>query len=248
MLHSLNPGGHNRYPHHPFQLFIKGRAENDGCIGIDFTADTVCCFIYLKQGHIHPACDIDKNRFCPFHRGVIQQRIIDSCFCCFNGACFARSFACSHHRLAHFRHHRPNIGKIQIDKARLYHQVSDPAYALMQYRICHMEGIGKGGTLIGQAEQVLVRDNNQCIDIGLKCLNAFICLFHSALAFEIERLCDNANGQDAALSGSFGNNRGCPCTCAAAHTCGNKDHIGICQLCQHIIQTFFCCLAADFRL
>ena len=117
----------------------------------------------------------------------------------------------------------------------------------MQNRIGHVKGIGKCGTLICQPEQILIRDNNQRIHIGLQGLNTFICLFHSALAFKIKRFGDNANGQNTALSGGFCNDRCGPCAGAATHACGDENHIGIRQLCHDIIKAFFCCLASHFR-
>ena len=194
LFHSFNTCCHYRNAHHAFQLFIKGRTKDNNRILIDFTADTISGLIYFKQGHIHAASDINKDRFRPLHRGIIQQWIIDSRFGSFNSTGLARGFARSHHGFTHFRHNRPNIGKIQIDKTRLNHQIGYPAHALMQNRIGHVKRIGKRGTLVCQPEQILIRDNDERIYIGLQSLNTFISLFHTALAFKIKRFGDNANG------------------------------------------------------
>ena len=117
----------------------------------------------------------------------------------------------------------------------------------MQHSICHMEGVSKSGPFIGKTEQILIWNHNQRINISLQGFNTCISLFHSALAFKIERLGDNTDGQDAALFGGAGNHGGCPCTGAATHTCGDEHHMAVGKFGQNLIQRFFCSLAAHFR-
>ena len=102
-----------------------------------------------------------------------------------------------------------------------------------------MERIGKGGTLIRQSEQILVWNDDQRVNIGLQFFNAFVGLFHPALALKFKWLGDNANGQNAAFTRSAGNNRCGACAGAATHACGDKHHVAISQFSHHILQAFF---------
>ncbi len=118
----------------------------------------------------------------------------------------------------------------------------------MQHLISHRESIGKGGPLIGEPEQVLVRDDDQGINIGLQFLNTGIGLPHADLAFEIERLGDNANGQDTLLTAGAGDHRGSPGSGSATHTGGDEHHVAVGQLGEDIIDAFLGSDAADFGL
>ena len=110
------------------------------------------------------------------------------------GAIFALGLARAHHCLAHFVHHCAYIGEIKINQTRTHHKVSYTLYALVQHIVCHAESFGKGGFLIRKAEQILVWNNDQCVDHFLQRFNARFGLTHALGAFELERFCDNANG------------------------------------------------------
>jgi len=125
-------------------------------------------FIDFKQSHVRTASDVDQHGLRAVHGGFIQQRVVDRRFGRIGSTVVTRCFTSAHHGFAHFRHHRPNISKIKVDVAWLDHQISDAANAFMQDIICHGESISKSGALIGQTEQILVRDNNQRIDISLQ--------------------------------------------------------------------------------
>ena len=76
-------------------------------------------------------------------------------------------FSGAHHRLAHAGHDRAHIGEVEIDEAFLDHEVGNAGDAGSQHVVSHGEGIGKGGLLVGDAEQILVRDDEQRIDVFL---------------------------------------------------------------------------------
>ena len=112
-------------------------------------------------------------------------------------ALLAGGFAGAHHRLAHLAHHRAHVGEVEIDQAFLDHQVGDAGDARIEHLVGHREGVGEGGLLVGDPEQVLVRDDDQRIDDLLQLVDAGFGDAHAALAFEVERLGDDADGQDA---------------------------------------------------
>src|SRR5262249_53915380 len=63
--------------------------------------------------------------------------------------------------------------------------------------IGHGEGVGNSG---GHAKQVLVRDDKQRVHHQLQLQDAGFGKAHAALALEVERLGDHANGEDAKLT------------------------------------------------
>ena len=72
-----------------------------------------------------------------------------------------------------------------------------------EYRhlVSHREGIGEVVFLVGDPEQVLVRNNDQRVDIAFQVLDAGVGDPHAVRAFKLERLGDNGDRQDAAFFG-----------------------------------------------
>jgi hypothetical protein len=62
--------------------------------------------------------------------------------------------------------------KSRFTEARVDHQVGHAAHAHVQHVVGHLERLGEGRALIGQPEQVLVRDDDQRVDELLQLLDA----------------------------------------------------------------------------
>ncbi len=71
---------------------------------------------------------------------------------------------------------------------------------------------------------------------------------HAALAFEVERLGDDADGEDALLARRAGDDRSCTRAGAAAHAGGDEAHMRVRQVIEDLVDALFRGGAADFRL
>ena len=80
-------------------------------------------------------------------------------------------------------------------------------------------------SLIGEAEQVLVGDDDQCVDVLLELGNPAVCRAPAAGALEGERLGDHADGQDALVARRLGDDRRCSCAGATPHAGRDKAHV-----------------------
>ena len=90
----------------------------------------------------------------------------------------------------------------------------------------HRERVRECGFLIGDPEQILVRDDEKRIDVALQFLDAGFGKLHPALALELEWLGDDADRQDAELARDARDDRRCAGAGAAAHAGGNEHHVG----------------------
>ena len=116
----------------------------------------------------------------------------------------------------------------------------------MQDVIGHVERIRKGRFFICDAEQVLVRDNDQRIDKLLQFLDTGFGDFHAPVTFELEGFCYHADRQNALFAGGSGDNRCCAGACTAAHTGCDEHHMSTVQMMLDFIQRLFCRRGADF--
>ena len=100
---------------------------------------------------------------------------------------------------------------------------------------------------IGEAEQVLVRDDDQRVDVLLKLGDAGIGRAAAARAFEGERLGDHADGQDALVARSLGDDRRSAGAGAAAHAGGDEAHVRAFERLHDLVDRLFGGGAADLR-
>ena len=140
------------------------------------------------------AGDVDQDTARAFHRAVLQQRVVDRRFGGVDRAGVAGGLAGSHHGFTHFAHHRADVGEVEVDQARHDHQIGDTANARVKHVIGHVEGVGESGLVIGHAEQVLIWNDDQRVDIALQFLNPGLGRVHPVAALEMKRLGHHPDG------------------------------------------------------
>jgi hypothetical protein len=124
----------------------------------------------------------------------------------------------------------------------------DAGDAGIEHLVGHGEGGGQGGPLVGDAEQVLVRDDDQRVDALLQLHNPRFGEPHPALPFEVERLGNNADRQDAEFTCGARNHRGGAGSGAAAHAGGDEHHVSAGQVIADLVDHLLGGGAADVRL
>ncbi len=110
---------------------------------------------------------------------------------------------------------------------------------MVQHVIRHGECFGKGGFFIRQTEQVLVGNDDQCIDDLLQRLDTVFSLTHPLDAFKLERLGHDTNGQNTQFTRGLRDDRRGPCPGAPAHTGGDKAHVRAGQVVHNLFNAFF---------
>ena len=247
-LRRVDPGRHHRHTNPPGQRFVDRRSEDHVGFLVHFLADAVGGLIDLEQGQIVAAGDVDQQATSTGHAGIFQQRIVDRGLGGADGAVFAVGLPRAHHRLAHLRHHRADIGEVQVHQPMHHHQVGDAAHAHVKHLVGHLERILPGGALIGHTEQVLIGDNDQSVNVLLQLLDPLIGGTSPTDTFEPERLGHHADGQDVSFPRHARNDGRRASPGATAHAGGDEHHMGAIQMPVQLIRGFFRGGAPDFRL
>ena len=178
---------------------------------------------------------------------AVEQRIGDRLLGRLDGAVVARGLAGAHHRLAHLAHHRADVGEVEVDEARHDHQVGDPADALLEHLVGHLERLLEGRVRVGDAEQILVGDDDQGVDMLLKLGDAGVGGAAAAVALEAERLGDDADGEHAAVARRLGDDRRGAGAGASAHAGGDEAHMGAVERLFDLVDRLFGGGLADLR-
>ena len=117
----------------------------------------------------------------------------------------------------------------------------------MQHLVGHAEGVGERRFLVGDAEQVLVRDDDQRVHDILQFLQSGVGKAHALHPFEMERFGHHADREDAAIPGRPRDHRCRAGSGAAAHAGGYEHHVAPVQMLGNLIDLFFSRRPADLR-
>ena len=235
---TVNAGRHDRYADPSGQRLIDRRAKQHVGLIIHLLADFADGFVNFEQRQVVATGDVDQQAARARHAGFFQQRIIDRGLGGADGAAFALGLTGAHHRLAHLRHHRFDIGEVKIDQAMHHHQVGDAAHAHVQDLIGHLERLPPGGSVGRHVEQILIGNDDQSIDILLQLGDAFVGGASAARSLEPEGFRHDTNGQDATLLRHAGNNRRGARAGAATHSSGDEHHVGAIKVTIQIVRGF----------
>ena len=193
------------------------------------------------------AGDIDQNTLGTFEADFVEQRVCDRLLGSCDGAIFALRFAGAHHGLAHLVHHGAHVREIEVDQARTDHQVCHPFDALVKHVIGKGKCLGECRLFIGEAEQVLVWNDDQRIDDLLQSFNALFGLPHTLGALELERLGHDAHGEHAQLARGLRNDRRCAGARAAAHAGCDEAHMCADEMVDDFFDRLFSSEGPDSR-
>ncbi len=145
----------------------------------------------------------------------------------------------AHHGGAHAFHDGLHIGEVQIDQARIHHQVGDRAHARFQHAIGQPEGVGHLDAGRDHLEQVLVGHDDQRVGHLAQGVDAVIGIGAPPVALEIERLGDDRDGQDAALARQPADHRRRTRSGPAPHAGGDEHHVRVVQHAQQVVTALF---------
>ena len=244
----IDAGGDHRHAHDALKALVERGAQNNVGFLVHFLTDAAGGLIHFIKGEVIAAGDRDQQAARAAHRGFVEQRIGDGGFRRQNRATLAGGLAGAHHRLAHFAHDGAHVGEVEVDEAFLDHQIGDAGHARIEHLVGHRERIGERCLLVGDAEQILVGDDDQRIDRLLQFGDAALGQPHAAHAFKLERLGDDAHGEDAHFTCYARHHRGCPGAGAAAHARRDEHHVDASEMITDFIHRFFSGGAADFGL
>ena len=177
------------------------------------------------QREVIPARDVDQQRPHLLDRQALEEGIGDGGFGRRDGAAGALGFAGAHHRATHARDDRAHIGKIEVDEPGPHDQVTDRPDRVLEHAVGHAEGLREGGLFVGHLEQVLVRNNQQGIEMAVQLLQAGFGHAHAFGAFEGERLGHYADDEAAVFVGGLRDHRRAAGARAATHAGGDEDHV-----------------------
>ena len=80
----------------------------------------------------------------------------------------AEAAADPHQRGPRVLHHRAHVGEVDVDQPRLHHDVRDAGDPLAEDLVRHPEGLLEREALRDDFEQLVVRDDDQDVDVVLR--------------------------------------------------------------------------------
>ena len=206
-----------------------------------------CGGLHILQTDVRAGGDVDDNAVRTGDAGL-QQRAGDCSLGGVLGLAGTLGAAHTHVGIAGILHDGAHVGKVQVDEGGHIDQGRDGFHALTQHVIGGLEGVHQGDFFLTDHLQALVGDNDQAVNVHQQVGNALLGQPHLALALKGEGLGNDANGQNAQVVCHLGHN-GCRTGAgAAAHTGGDKDHLGALQGICDLVLAFLGSTLADLGI
>ena len=240
-------GGDDRNPHPVAHALVIGGADDNIGFRIDLLSDAAGGLVDLVQRQAGATDNRQQQAAGAAQRHVVDQRVGDGLLRRKNRAAVAFGFAGAHHRGAHARQHSAHVGQVEVDQAFLDDQVDDAGDARVQHLIGEDEGLGKGGFLVGYAEQVLVRNDDNGIDVVFQVGDAGFGDAQAARTLELKWLGHDRNSQNAEIAGDTSNDGRGTRAGPAAHASRDEDHVTAGDLGPDIVHRLFGGGLANFR-
>ena len=187
--------------------------------------DKIAGLLDHVKRHIGRTGDVDDNAACTVN-GCFKQRTCDCFLGGLNSAVCASAAADAHVSAACVLHNALDVRKVKVDIAGNLNGIGNALNALPENLVSLAESVLHAQRFIAEKLEPFVRDNNKAVNVLLKLADTVLSLLHTSSALKFERLCYNADRESAELPCNLGNNGSSARSGAAAHACGDENHIG----------------------
>ena len=198
--------GHDGDPHLLLELLVDHGAEDDVRLGVRGVGDGLRRLVDLPQRQVAPARDRQQDRLRALERRL-QQRGRDGLRRRVRRALLAVAHADAQQRRAGLGHDRAHVGEVEVDQARERDQVRDALHALAQHVVGDPEGLHHRRLLVEHRQQLVVRHDDQRVDLVGQRLDPLLGGLRAARALEAERLGDDARRSARPARGRCGPRR-----------------------------------------
>ena len=145
-------------------------------------------------------------------------------------------------------HNCLNICKVKVNKSRYINKICYTLYCLLQNLISLLKCIRHSCASVYYLKKFIIRNNYKCIYTLLKSFYTCNRISHSLLVFKSKRLSNNTNSKYSHTLSYLSYNWCCSCSCSAAHTAGNKNHVCTLKCISYILDILLGSLLTYLRL
>lgn len=141
-----------------------------------------------------------------------------------------------------------DVLEVNVDLSGTGNEVGDGLDALVKDLIGGVKGVDDADGAAQGLAQLLVRDGDEGVNLLGELGDAVYGIVHALLALEGERLRYDADGEDALLPREVGDYRSSAGAGAAAHACGDEEHVGVADGVLDCLGVLLGSLLADVRV
>lgn len=205
---------------------IHGVPHKDaGFVRIGDLGDVAHDIVEFAEAEIAGGGDVDEESLGSGQVGI-HERAVDGGFGGAAGALFALGDTQTEGGATGIGHDAAHVGEIHVDEAGTEDDVADAAHALLEDGVGELEGVFEADFALGDFEQFLVGDDDEGVYFTRQTVEAFFGEFAAHGAFEIERLADDGDGEDAELAGEARDDGSGSGASTTAHAGGEEHHVG----------------------
>ena len=120
-----------------------------------------------------------------------------------------------------------HVGKVEVDERGVDDEVCDPADTLFEDLVRNAQRLDDGRILGNDAVDLVVRDNDERIDVFAQVFQTLDGVVHALFALEIEGLGNDGDREDLQIARDLRNDGRSAGARSAAHACGDEQKVGI---------------------
>ena len=231
--------------HFVVDIAVDAGAEDDVCGVVNHALHEGSRRLHFVHGQIVAADNVEDDALCALD-GRGEQRAVDRKAHSLDDPVFTLRNADAHVREPLVFQDGAHVRKVEVDERGIDDEVGNAADTLFEDLVRNAESFHHRRIFGNDAGDLVVRDDNERIDILFEVFQPLRRIVHALFAFKAERFGDDGNGKDLQIARDLGDDGSCPRTCAAAHACRNKEEVGIFHRFRKHFFTFFGRRSAHF--
>ncbi len=166
-----------------FELFVADGAEDYFGVRVHRLGDYFCGLMHLEHTEVVSAGDGKQNALSSVDR-ELEQRRGDSGFGRGRRAVLSAGDTDAHQCGTGVFHDSPDVGKVDVDDARVGDKVGNALDGLFEHVVAHGKGVFKSCVFGHSSKQAVVRDDDERVYLFAEVLKALVGDAHALSALE----------------------------------------------------------------
>ena len=207
-------------------LRVDAGAENDVRGIVDDALHERGRRLHFVHREVVAADDVEDDALCTLD-GRSEERAVHRQAHRLDDPVFALGNADAHVREALVFEDGAHVREVEVDERRIDDEVRNAADTLFEDLVRHAERLDHRRIFRNDAGDLVVRDDDERIDVFAQVFQPLSGVVHALFAFKIERFRDDGDGEDLQIARDLGDDGRRPRAGAAAHACRDEQEVGI---------------------
>lgn len=180
---------------------VEGWEKDDVGLRVKLLKNKGRRLIEIEKGNVEEKGDRDKKEIRKENGGLVEKRIGDWGIGRRNRKELKGRLESENNGIENLENEREEVREVEVNKELIENKVGDEGKKRIEKMIRNRKRVGKSGIVVGDEEKVMVRNEDESIEIIMKLLNEKIGSFNEEGELKVERIGKKEEGEDEELEG-----------------------------------------------